>query len=292
MDYRPFVEEHRQRQADVSIAVKPVRREQASELGILQVNEEGRIVAFCEKPQTDEELDALRLPQAPGDDPEACYLASMGIYIFEPQVLTSLLVSVPEDDFGRHIIPKAIESLNVYVHTFDGYWEDIGTIGAFYRSNISLVESAPSFEFYHPNAPIYTRQRFLAATKMHGCRVSRGIVAEGCIFEDASIEDSVIGVRSVIGAGATVSQSIVMGADYYQTPADKERDAAMHLPSVGIGAGSVIQWAIIDKNARIGENVVISNTDGVVEADGEGYYIREGIVVIPKDGVIADGMKI
>jgi len=292
MDYRPFVEEHRQRQADVSIAVKPVRREQASELGILQVNEEGRIVAFCEKPQTDEELDALRLPQAPGDDLEACYLASMGIYIFEPQVLTSLLVSVPEDDFGRHIIPKAIESLNVYAHTFDGYWEDIGTIGAFYRSNISLVESAPSFEFYHPNAPIYTRQRFLAATKMHGCRVSRGIVAEGCILEDASIEDSVIGVRAVIGAGATVSQSIVMGADYYQTPADKERDAAMHLPSVGIGAGSVIQWAIIDKNARIGENVVISNTDGVVEADGEGYYIREGIVVIPKDGVIADGMKI
>ncbi len=292
MDYRSFIEEHRQRQADVSIAVKPVRREQASGLGILQVDEEGRIVAFCEKPQTDAELDALELPTAPGDDPDARFLASMGIYTFEPQVLTSLLVSVPEDDFGRHIIPKAIESLNVYAHTFDGYWEDIGTIGAFYKSNLSLVDKAAPFEFYQPHAPIFTHQRFLAATKMHGCHVNRGIVAEGCVIEDAYIEHSVVGVRSIIGAGAKVVESIVMGADYYESPQDKARNEAMHIPPVGIGAGSTVQKAIVDKNARIGKHVVINNQLGVMEADGEGYYIREGIVVIPKDGVIADGMKI
>ena len=292
MDYRIFVEEHRERAADVSIAVKPVRRDQASELGILQVDEDGRIVAFCEKPQTDEELDALELPAAPGDDPEAKYLASMGIYIFEPQVLTSLLVSVPEDDFGRHIIPKAIETLNVYAHTYDGYWEDIGTIGAFYRSNISLVQEVPAFEFHQPQAPIFTHQRFLAASRMHGCRVDRGIVAEGCVIGNAHIEKSVVGVRSIIGSGVQVRESIVMGADFYETSADKARDAAMHIPPVGIGAGSVIEKAILDKNARIGEGVCITNDAGVVDTDGEGFYIREGIVVIPKDGVLPDGMKI
>ncbi|MBT3345074.1 MAG: glucose-1-phosphate adenylyltransferase [Gemmatimonadetes bacterium] len=292
MDYRAFIEEHRQRQADVSIAVKPVRREEASGLGILKVDDEGRIVAFCEKPQTDEELDALELPSAPGDDPDARYLASMGIYIFEPSVLTSLLVSVPEDDFGKHIIPRAIESLNVFAHTFDGYWEDIGTIGAFYRSNITLASTQPSFEFHKPEAPIFTRQRNLAATRMLGCRVDRGIVAEGCVIDDAQIEQSVVGVRSIIGAGARLYQSIVMGADYYESPADRERHAALHVPPVGIGPGSVIHRAIVDKNARIGTDVVIRNEAGVMEADGEGYYIREGIVVIPKDGVIPGGMRI
>lgn len=292
MDYRPFIEEHRQRRADVSIAVKPVRREDASGLGILQVDAEGRIVAFCEKPQTEEELDALELPSAPGDDPEARYLASMGIYIFEPQVLTSLLVSVPEDDFGKHIIPKAIETLNVFAHTFDGYWEDIGTIAAFYRANINLAGSSPPFEFHRPEAPIYTRQRYLAATRMQGCRIDRGIVAEGCLIDEAQIEQSVIGVRAVIGNGVRLYQSIVMGADFYESAADRARVEAMHVPPIGIGEGSVVQRAIIDKNARIGKGVVISNEAGIKEADGEGYYIREGIVVVPKDGVIPDGMKI
>jgi glucose-1-phosphate adenylyltransferase len=292
MDYRAFIGEHRQRSADVSIAVKPVRREQASALGILKVDAEGRIITFCEKPQTDAELDELELPSAPGADPEARFLASMGIYVFEPQVLTSLLVGMDQDDFGKHVIPAAIDRLNVFAHTFDGYWEDIGTISAFYRANISLTDPTPPFQFHQPDAPIFTHQRFLAGSRMLGCRVDRGILGEGCTLHDAEIEQSVVGVRSQIGRGVRIYQSVVMGADLYEAPADSERNRARGVPDIGIGAKSVIHRAIVDKNARIGEGVIISNDARVHEADGDGYHIREGIVVVPKDAVIPDGARI
>ena len=292
MDYRSFVGEHRQRHADVSIAVKPVRREEASGLGILKVDAEGRIVTFCEKPTTDAELDDLELKEAPGEDPEARFLASMGIYVFEPQVLTSLLIGDQQDDFGRHIIPAAIEKLNVFSHTFDGYWADIGTISAFYRANLELTEVEPRFSFYQPDAPIFTHQRYLAGSRLLGCRVDRGIVSEGCTLIESEVEQSVIGVRTMMGPGVRIYQAVVMGADVYESDSDRTRNAERGVPNIGIGAGSTIHRAIIDKNARIGVGVIIRNDARVEEADGEGYHIREGIVVVPKDAVIPDGTRI
>jgi len=289
MDYSKFIAEHRARGADVSIAVKPVTREEAPGLGILKVDEGGRIVDFVEKPQTDEELEALRLPESPSDNPDELYMASMGIYIFEPQVMISLLVGDERDDFGKHIIPEAIHKVGVYGHTFDGYWADIGTIRSFYDANLSLTDARPAFDFYLPDAPIYTHARFLAGARMESCRIDKGIVAEGSYIRDAQIQRSIIGIRSVIGSGAKLFNSIMMGADFYETPIDIERNFAKGVPNVGIGDNASINRAIIDKNARIGERVIINNAEGVREAEGDNYYIRDGIVVVPKDAIINPG---
>ena len=290
MDYRAFVEEHRARGADVSIAVKPVTRQAAPSLGIVQVDAQGRIVDFREKPQDAAELEGLRLPGAA--DSEACYLASMGIYVFEPQVLVSLLMSSDQDDFGKHIIPGAIHKVGVFAHTFDGYWEDIGTIRSFYEANLALTDRPPPFDFYRADAPIYTHARFLAGTRLENCHIERGIICEGSYIQSARIEHSVIGIRSVIGANCQIAHTIVMGADSEESPADRARNAAQGLPNVGIGANTAIAGAIIDKNARIGEGVCIANKDRGVEAGGDNYYIRDGIVVVPKDAVIPAGTVI
>ena len=292
MDYRAFAEMHRERNADASIAVKPVTREQAPELGILKVNEEGRVVDFCEKPQTEKELDALKLPEPPGDNPDELYLASMGIYLFEPQVLVSMLMGSDKDDFGKHIIPEAIGKLSVYGYPFQGYWADIGTIRAFYEANLSLTSPESPFDFYLPNAPIYTHPSFLAGARLERCRAEQVIIGEGCRIQDAEIQRSVIGSRSIVGPGVRIYNTVMMGTDFYETPNDMERNAAQGVPNVGIGAGSVINRAIIDKNARIGEKVIIGNDHGTKEGEGEGYYIRDGIVVIPKNAEIASGTVI
>lgn len=289
MDYRAFVEEHRARGADVSIAVKPVPRQAAPALGIVQVNAQGQIVDFREKPQDEDELAALRLP---GADSEACYLASMGIYVFEPQVLVSLLMGSDQDDFGKHIIPSAIHKVGVFAHTFDGYWEDIGTIRSFYEANLALTDQHPPFDFYQADAPIYTHARFLAGTRLENCHIERGIICEGSSIQSAQIEHSVIGIRSVIGAHCQIAHTIVMGADSEESPIDRARNAAQGIPDMGIGAHSAITGAIIDKNARIGERVCITPKDRGVEADAANYYIRDGIVVVPKDAVIPAGTVI
>ena len=290
MDYRAFVEEHRARGADVSIAVKPVTRQAAPSLGIVQVNAQGRIVDFREKPQDEAELDALRLPAAAA--PEACYMASMGIYVFEPQVLVSLLMSSDQDDFGKHIIPGAIDKIGVFAHTFEGYWEDIGTIRSFYEANLALTDRQPSFDFYRADAPVYTHARFLAGTRLENCHIERGIICEGSSIQSARIERSVIGIRSMVGANCQIANTIVMGADSEESPADRARNAAQGIPDMGIGANSTIIGAIIDKNARIGERVCITNKDRGVEADETNYHIRDGIVVVPKDAVIPSGTVI
>ncbi len=292
MDYRAFIEEHRDRGADVSIAVKSVSRQEAPALGILQANEQGQIIDFREKPQTEAELDELRLAEAPGEKPNELYLASMGIYIFEPQVLTSLLMGSDQDDFGKHIIPDAIDKVGVYAHTFDGYWEDIGTIRSFYEANLALTDSQPPFNFYQSGAPIYTHARFLAGTRLENCRIERGIVCEGSYIRYAQIERSVVGIRSVIGAGCQIVNTIIMGADFDETPADLARNAAQGIPNVGIGANTTIDGAIVDKNARIGDQVSITNKSGIKEAEGTNYYIRDGIVIVAKDAVIASGTVI
>jgi len=289
MDYGAFVREHRERGADVSIAVQPVSRDQAPALGILKVDDEGRITTFREKPSTDAELAEMR---AVGPQGEEIFLASMGIYVFEPQVLTSMLLGNEMEDFGKHIIPAAIDKLSVCAHTFDGYWADIGTIGAFYRANLGLADRHPPFRFDETQGPVYTHQRYLAGSRMDRCRIDRSIVAEGCRMSDTEIEHSIVGVRSTMESGVRVYSSVIMGADRYESARDMERNAALGIPNIGIGGGSVVHRAIVDKNARIGEKVVIANDAGVQELDGDGYYIRDGIVVIPKDGVIPSGTTI
>jgi glucose-1-phosphate adenylyltransferase len=288
MDYRAFVEEHRRRGAEVSIAVKPVGGEQARGLGILKMASDGRIIDFREKPQPGPQLEELRLP-SPGEER---YLASMGIYLFEPQVLTSLLMASQQEDFGKHIIPEAIKKVGVYAHFFDGYWEDIGTIRSFFDANLALTSLEPHFEFYQHKAPIYTRPRFLAGARIEGCQIERSIISEGSHIQAQSIHRSVIGVRSIIGPGAQVADTVMMGADFYDTPADLERHTSTKTPAVGIGAGAVIERAIIDKNARIGAGVKITNPGRIQEADGKGYYVRDGIVVVAKNGVIPPGTAI
>ena len=292
MDYRLFLEEHRQSEADVSIAVKPVTRAQAPDFGILKVDADNRVIDFREKPQTEAELEELAL-EVPGEGPESnCYLASMGVYLFEPEVLTSLLLGNDRDDFGSHIIPEAIHKLNVHAYQFDGYWADIGTIRSFYEANLGLTDEEPRYEFYRPDWPIYTHQRHLAGTRMEGCRVEKVLVAEGCRIRRAEIERCVIGVRTVMEPDVRLYNSIIMGADFYESPEDHLRNADLGQPHIGIGSGTVIHRAIIDKNARIGKNVIIANDAGLEEHDGEGYCIRDGIVVVPKGAIIPDGTRI
>lgn len=290
MDYRAFVEEHRARGADMSIAVKPVTQQAAPSLGIARVNAKGRIVDFREKPQSLGELAVLRRPAVP--DSEPCYLASMGIYVFEPQVLVSLLMSSDQADFGKHIIPSAVHQVEVFAHTFEGYWEDIGTIRSFYEANLALTDRPPAFDFYRADAPIYTHARFLAGTRLENCHIERGIICEGSYIQSARIEHSVIGIRSVIGANCQIAHTIVMGADSEESPADHARNAAQGIPNMGIGANTKITGAIIDKNARIGEGVCITNRDRGVQVSTGRYYIRDGIVVVPKGAVIPSGTVI
>jgi glucose-1-phosphate adenylyltransferase len=292
MDYRQFLISHWARNADVSIAVKPVTRKEAPELGILKVNYDRRIIDFCEKPQTDAELDELRLDKSPSDNPEEVYLASMGIYLFEPQVLVSLLMGDDRDDFGKHIIPAAISKLGVYAHPFDGYWEDIGTIRSFYDTNLALTDLKPVFNFYQHNAPIYTHARNLAPALVEGCLVREAIISEGARVRGELVERSIIGVRSMIGTGAKVRNTVMMGADFYEEEADLERNHSQGQPDIGIGPDADIDGAIIDKNARIGRGVVIRNEAQVQEREEKNYSIRDGIVVVPKDAVIEAGTVI
>ena len=291
MNYRDFIATHRAKGADLTIAVKPVTREAASDLGILKVDDEGRIVNFVEKPQTDAELDDLKLTDSTHADGEA-YMASMGIYVFEKEILKDLLHQNDGDDFGKHIIPAAIQSRDVYAYRFEGYWEDIGTIRAFYEANLALTTPAPPFTFYQPDAPIYTRPRYLAAAKLDGCHLKQCKIGDGSDIQNAEIEHSVIGIRSIVGPRVKLAHTVMMGADFYETPEDKLHNKQKGIPNIGIGLGCVIDRAIIDKNARIGENVTIQNAKNLREADREAYSIRDGIAVITKGAIIPSGTVI
>ncbi|MDY6876320.1 MAG: glucose-1-phosphate adenylyltransferase [Chloroflexota bacterium] len=285
MDYAEFVELHREERADVTIAVQPVARADASRFGILKTDAEGRIVSFHEKPRADE-LDGLEsIP-----DSDRPYLASMGIYLFRADMLRQVLDESDSEDFGKQIIPAAIKSMRVYAFRFDGYWEDIGTVRAFYEANLSLTLPDPPFDFYDPKYPIYTRPRFLPSSRADGCHLERVVLTEGCLFSQSDIHESVIGLRSVIGPDARVTRTVMMGADFYETPERKAENRRRGRPDVGIGRGSIIEGAIIDKNARIGESVAIrphAPDEEMVEM--EDYVIQDGIVVIPKNAVIPDG---
>ncbi|MBV9009731.1 MAG: glucose-1-phosphate adenylyltransferase [Verrucomicrobia bacterium] len=290
MDFRVLLHQHIRSGAEITLATKPVQRAQVSEFGIMLSDEDRRITRFVEKPKEAAVQDQLKMSRellaAINRQPEEeLFQASMGIYVFNRQVLVDCLEN-DLDDFGKHIIPAAIEKRNVSAFIFDGYWEDIGTIRAFYEANLDLTDIVPAYSFFDASAPVYTHPRFLPGSKINGAALRQSIVSDGCIISDAHLDRSVVGVRSIINSGATIRNSVVMGADYYET--DPPRG---EIP-IGIGRNCVIDRAIIDKNARIADGVVITPEGKPENFDAENYYIRDGIVVIPKDATIPAGFWI
>ena len=291
MDYRKMLAVHTESKADITVSVIPVKKEDTSGLGILQADRTGRIVNFVEKPQTEGELLPLRVEpevftsrgiQAEGRE----YIASMGIYIFNHEVLHEFLKDDSNVDFGQDIIPKSIKTHQVSAYFFDGYWEDIGTIRSFYHANIALTDTSPAFNFYDEQGPIYTNRRHLPSTKVNSSSVRSSILAEGSIIDDSELDRTIVGIRSIISSGSRVYQSVLMGADYYESNASQQENTQAGIPHIGIGQNCLIQNAIIDKNARIGDNSVLVNRDGLDNYDGGNYYIRDGIVIVPKDATI------
>jgi glucose-1-phosphate adenylyltransferase len=296
MDYRQFLERHFETDADVTVSVTPCDETAASDFGLLKTDADGRIIEFKEKPQGDE-LQSMRVDTTTLglDEAEALrrpFLASMGIYVFKYDRLEQMLAADPTGlDFGREIIPRAIETGNVQAYLFDGYWEDIGTISAFYRANLDLTAKIPQFNLFDAEAPVFTRARYLPPSKIEESQILDSILSDGCIVNGAAITNSVIGLRSRISKGVRIDASFVMGADYYQTIEEMRDDVMADMPRLGIGEGTIINRAIIDKNARIGSNVRLLNEAKVLEAEAAdgSYYIRDGIIIVPKNAVIRDG---
>jgi glucose-1-phosphate adenylyltransferase len=289
IDFHQMLETHRASRADATVAMKPVPAEQTSAFGIMRTDPSGRICAFDEKPPA-ERLPGL-VSTVPGQKGPV-YLASMGIYLFRRRALIEALSNETHDDFGRHVIPAAVPRMRIQAHVHDGYWEDVGTVGSYFEANLALTEPRPLFTFYDPHCPIYTRPRFLPPTKIRSAEVVDSLLSEGCFIEKARLERSVVGIRSRIGAGARIRRSLILGADFYESADEIERGLAEGQPPVGIGEESVIENAIIDKNARVGRGVRIGNERGERERDAGNYYIRDGVVVVPKGAVIPDGTVI
>ena len=297
MDYRPMIAQHIDTGADVTVATIPVHRREATALGIMQIDHERRITRFVEKPQDPAVHDSLRIPSAlyerlglAGDGLDLL-LASMGIYIFGRDVLREVLDST-QPDFGRHIIPTAIASRRVLSYIFQGYWEDIGTIRAFFDANLELASDLPRFNFFDMTAPMFTRPRWLPASKINGAQIDHAIISDGCIISHSDIHESIVGIRSIIAPGSRLHRAIVLGCDYYESALSIAEHQARGVPSIGIGRNTVIENAIIDKNARIGNDVHISPAGKPDTVDHELYYIRDGIVIVPKNGVVPHGTSI
>jgi len=293
MDFRVLLHQHIRSGAEITLAVTPVQRAAASDFGIMMSGPDHRITRFEEKPKDPAVLDELKLDrevlETLGRGPEEeLYQASMGIYVFNRQVLVDCLEG-DLADFGKHVIPKAIEERHVNAYIFEGYWEDIGTIRAFYEANLDLTNLVPKYSFFEASAPIYTHPRFLPGSKINGATLRQAIISDGCIISDAHIERSVIGVRSLIRSGATIRNSVIMGGDYFEVSAP---EGSPDLPAIGIGRNCVIDRAIIDKNARIGDGVVITPEGKEPNLDAANYFIRDGIVLVPKDAVIPAGFWI
>jgi glucose-1-phosphate adenylyltransferase len=291
MDFREILRQHIQLGADITLATKPLERHQVSEFGIMQSDVDRRITGFVEKPTDETALQEMKMSRdllraIGSNQDEELFQASMGIYVFNRNVL---IESLENDlvDFGKHIIPMAIKDRHVSAFIFQGYWEDIGTIRAFYEANLDLTDVVPEYSFFEPESPIYTHPRFLPGSKINGATLRQAIVSDGCIISDAHLERCVVGIRSVIQSGATIRNSIVMGADYFELG---QTDSSQ--PPIGIGRNCVIDRAIIDKNARISDGVVITTEGKPSNLDGDNYFIRDGIVVIPKNAVIPAGFWI
>ncbi len=285
MDYRKFVQYHVETKADVTLAVQPVSAEEAPELGILKRNPDGEIVSFNEKPS----LAVLdKLESNPGAAKP--FMASMGIYVFSTEMLSELLVT-PGDDFGKDIIPAALAKHRIMGHVYGGYWADIGTIRRFYEVNLELAAS-PDFELNVPKQPVYTNARFLPPTDLQGALLKKTLLAEGCRIADAEISNAVIGIRSIIGSQVVIRDTIMMGADHYETKEQRTENDQLGRPDIGVGSGSIIEGAILDKKVRIGRNVHIRHLQNRPDSEHENWVARDGLVVIPKSAIIADGTVI
>jgi glucose-1-phosphate adenylyltransferase len=286
MDYSKFLQYHVDTGADITVAVQPVGPELAPGLGILTLARDGRIVRFSEKPKPDQ-LAGLES----SDDPAQPFMASMGIYVFATDLLFELLDS-NWVDFGKDIIPSSIEKRRVMGYVFDGYWEDIGTIKRFYEVNLEMAQQDPPFDFYNAERPIYTHARFLPASQIHGCKIDSALLTDGCRIYDTNIDHCSIGLRSTVGPDVTLRATVMMGADYYETQRDLAENRRIGQPNIGIGSGSVIECAIIDKNARIGRNVVIRAIPNRPDADSDSWVARDGIICVPKGASIPDNTVI
>jgi glucose-1-phosphate adenylyltransferase len=290
MDFAELIDSHVDRNADITIAAQPVAPEFASEMGIFVFDRNDQISAFEEKPNA-ERLGQIgrSIPAGsafPGHSDEKPFIASMGIYVFSRDVLLDVLNRADATDFGREIIPAAISTHRVNAFLYHGYWADVGTVGSFYDANMMLTRDHPPFRFYDPQKPIFTRPRFLAASRFIDSFVSYSLVAEGCYINRCRVETSIVGIRTRIDERATIRRSVLLGADYYEADQDESGDRSVPL---GVGMDSVLDRVIVDKNARIGRGVRLVNERGVQEADGENYFIRGGIILIPKGAVVPDG---
>jgi glucose-1-phosphate adenylyltransferase len=293
MDFREIIALHSDLNADVTIATMPVTRREVPALGIMQIDADQRITRFVEKTSDPATQDTLRLPTEwypklgiKGDG--ELFLASMGIYVFNRAVIRELLNNALTD-FGKHIIPQCIQTHRVYSYVFEGYWEDIGTIRSFFEANLDVTSELPRFNFFDMGAPIFSRPRFLPGSKINGAQIDHAVVSDGCIINHAVITHSIAGLRSIVGAGTIINRTILLGSDYYESFESIIQNEQAGRPRIGIGNNCRIENAIVDKNARIGNNVVISPTGKPENVDHELYYIRDGIVIIPKNAIIPHG---
>ncbi len=295
MDYGTLLETHARKKADITVAALPVDKQSAKSFGIMRVTKRGRINQFVEKPRTDKQFSGLTTPpnlfeehgiEAKGKP----YLASMGVYVFKASVLEEILENRRDwIDFGRDVIPNSLRTLNVYAHLFHGFWEDIGTVRSYYQVHMDMVVPNPPFQFYDPSHLIYTHPRYLPGSHVYGTAIDNSMLAEGCRITQAAINNSIIGIRSIIRPGTRVERSIVMGADYYEEELSVEESSKI---GMGIGENCHIHQAIIDKNARIGNNVVIRGSDKLEDTENAQYVVRDGIVVVLKGAQIPDGTRI
>jgi glucose-1-phosphate adenylyltransferase len=296
MDFRNIIGLHMETEADITIATIPMSRTEAQSLGIMQIDADRRITRFVEKPSDPAVLDSLRLP--PEWYPKLgitgqneLFLASMGIYVFNRDVIVRLLDN-NLTDFGKDIIPQAISNLRVFSSVFQGYWEDIGTIRAFFEANLDVTNELPRFNFFDMAAPIFSRPRFLPGSKINGAQIDHAVISDGCIINRAMITHSIVGLRCFVGDRTFLNRVILLGSDYYESHESIVDHERAGLPRIGIGTNCRIENAIVDKNARIGNNVLISPAGKPESVDHPNYYIRDGIVIVPKNGVIRHGMVI
>jgi glucose-1-phosphate adenylyltransferase len=297
MDYKKFLEFHLEKKADISIAVNPVTPGQAPEFGVMKVDAQSRIVSFLEKPKDPDQINSMKVPeevfqQFKMDAAGRTHLASMGVYLFNWEVLKELLEISDIEDFGREVIPSSLDHKKVYGYFFDGYWKDIGTIRSFFDVHMDLTQPLPKFNFYDEERPVFTHARFLPGSKILDSRIHNSILCEGSIIDRSQIIHSIIGIRSRIGENSVLDRTVMMGADFFESKEEIEKNLEIGIPRIGVGKEGEIRNAIIDKNARIGSAVKLINIKGAIEETHDDYVIRDGIIVIPKNAIIRDGTVI
>jgi glucose-1-phosphate adenylyltransferase len=295
MDYRQLLGAHRDSRADITVSVVPVTRAQAQGVGIVRLDESLRITGLIEKPQTDAQMEPFRLPQVRGRaGPGRDYLANMGIYVFNRKVLFDLLDAQPSaTDLVREVLAGGMANYRIQAHLFDGYWQDLGTIRSYHEANLALASDQPPFDFHSPEGVIYTRMRYLPASRVSAARTDHCLISDGCVIAaGARLEGCVVGLRSRIGRDVQLRDTILIGADRYETEQERAANRKRGTPDFGVGEGSIIERAILDKDCRIGRHVRIINRQGLQEDDGPNYHIRDGIVVVPNGAAVPDGTVI